>query len=238
MHKTEILFLKQFSIMYSPDYIKFKKKLTEAQKLLDQNILPSNAQHNELYNWMQGHFSRFKKKKLPPVKVNDVKHLLEQVIKLKEDISLGLVKGSSPVETKWEQKFELLKQFRQKNPRRWPLSTAADPEEKKLGIWCQDLRTRYRNEKLGPHWIDKLNSIDFNFDGRIYSWMQRFQKLKEYIETNNCKPGTTHEIYDWTRQQYKRFNILSPEKQSLLSETEFMKFTFSQKPLQKPPAKK
>ena len=134
--------------MYSPDYIKFKKKLTEAQKLLDQNILPSNAQHNELYNWMQGHFSRFKKKKLPPVKVNDVKHLLEQVIKLKEDISLGLVKGSSPVETKWEQKFELLKQFRQKNPRRWPLSTAADPEEKKLGIWCQDLRTRYRNEKL------------------------------------------------------------------------------------------
>ena len=51
-----------------------------------------------------------------------------------------------------------------------------------LGVWCQRMRSEYRNGKLSKYQINKLEVIGFDWDPLETEWMRRYKQYKRYVE--------------------------------------------------------
>ena len=124
----------------------------------------------------------------------------------------------------WNQNFELLEEFVSKYNRL--------PKQKesykniKLGKWCSKQKVYYKQGKLSKDKIDKLESINFNFDIRtINTWDQNFNLLKEFISKYNRSPKQKEsykyiKLGSWCEMQkiYYRKGKLSQERIDKLKE--------------------
>lgn len=202
----------------------WQQNLECVRDLLNQNIIPSYNTHPNLYHWLLTQFQLLKQQKLPANKVSQIEELNILLQKLNETLSPEPIIEISARELKWGKKLEKLIEFRKQNPKSWPQVEAEDMKEKKLGIWCQDLRHRFRKGILEHDWVTKLSEISFNFGGRFDNWKERFETFKNYIKTHDDTPGSNHELYMWGRLQYKSFGKLNKEKQELLNSINFLKY--------------
>ena len=195
----------------------------ECFKVLTSGEIPSHKKNPKVYTWMKRQFSSLQKKKLEASKRSRIEELivLAQKNVVKSD-SPDIDTAISPVERKWLNKFELLKTFRSENPDRWPSSDCRDLTERKLGIWCQDLRARYRKGNLSMNWVEKLSSIKFNFDGQKDNWKERFQLLKLYVEESGSLPDIGSGHYSWWKLQYDTYESLPEFKKVLLDSIDFL----------------
>ncbi len=103
--------------------------------------------------------------------------------------------------SRWNQQYEYLKEYRVQNPFAWPKGNEEFPEVNNIAAWCHDQRDKYRNNTLEPDRIKKLNLIGFPWDPLNDDWMQQFNFLKEY---RNLFPNK----WPKTKEQYPHGNEL------------------------------
>ncbi|GEM_PF-4478612 len=106
----------------------------------------------------------------------------------------------------------------------WPKSGAVEEDERKLGIWCQSLRRRYKLDSLAPFWLDELRAIDFSFNGKADTWMKNFETLKQFVTENKKLFNPKHVLYNWMRLQISGFKRLSEDKRTLLEAMHVLEF--------------
>jgi hypothetical protein len=200
-------------------------KAEEVKNLLEeQRQIPTYDEHSTLYHWLKVQLDSLSKGELADDKKCIIEEIKVLIAHITEESTLKTTIKISAREFKWTQKFNELIEYRKENPKNWPQVEATDEREKKLGIWCQDLRSRYRKQLLEDTWRDKLLSIGFNFVGRIDNWKERFEELKTYILTHHEAPSSDSNLYVWARLQYKTFDKLSVEKQQLLYSINFLQY--------------
>lgn len=125
---------------------------------------------------------------------------------------------------KWFGPYNDLVKFRQENPTKWPQYDRDNSKstESKLSVFCQTMRTRYRENDLGNFWFERMAEIDFNFEGKTDNWTQYFQEVKEKLE--NLNSFSVEEIggnaYSWILRHRKSYDegILSDYQRKKIEE--------------------
>ncbi len=99
----------------------------------------------------------------------------------KERIQL-LKKIGFPLELpdRWETHFSTLKDYRKKNPNRWPKAREEFPAGNRLGLWCHLQRCAYKADKLSRERLKALEGLGFQWSVKSMSWDRNYQLLKEY----------------------------------------------------------
>ena len=150
-----------------------------------------------------------------------------QISKLK---AIGFVFDTEKAnKEKWNDIFLQLIDFRNNHPDRWPYSNSEYEVEKKLAIWINHNRQRFKGnlKKYGKYPAErkkKLDSINFEWEsersafGHIDDWDEKYEELKKQIDNNSFQTtgdnGKTNPIYTWVtynKTKYKE-NRLDQEK--------------------------
>jgi hypothetical protein len=84
----------------------------------------------------------------------------------------------------WEEHFETLRQYRQKNPKSWPKAREEFPKGNRLGLWCHLQRCAQKVDKLDNSRTKKLEKIGFQWSVKNVSWTRYFDMLKDYKKKN------------------------------------------------------
>ena len=87
----------------------------------------------------------------------------------------------------WEGHYQTLRQYRVKNPNRWPKAREEFPKGNRLGLWAHLQRCAYKMEKLLPERVSKLERIGFQWSVKEVSWNRFFDLLKTYKKQNPAK---------------------------------------------------
>ena len=153
-----------------------------------------NARFEQLKIYLDEHNNKYpsKSNKDPEIKilgtwVNNQRHLYKKGI-LPEDRVKKLKSINFKFETNksWDEMFNLLVEYLNEHDNKYPSSIDKDPEIKKLGIWVANQRANYKKGSLSEDKIEKLKSINFEFE-IIKSWDEMFNLLVEYLNEHNNK---------------------------------------------------
>ncbi len=128
---------------------------------------------------------------------------------------------------KWNYGYSLAESYFQEHGDLNVPSEYLTAEGFKLGKWIGSQRTRYRQEKLIPLRVRKLNRIGMIWDTESYVWNENFQLAKQYYKTERnllipnsyITPEGIH-LGQWVanqRTQYRKENM-SPERIHALEE--------------------
>ena len=118
----------------------------------------------------------------------------ERIEKL-ESIGVKFIELNNELENKWNDNFNVLKEYIEKFDKEVTISTVYNNHN--IGEWLDRQRSRYRNGKLSKERIEKLESINIiltNVNNK--KWNDNFNVLKEYIERYNNMPKYTEEYND------------------------------------------
>ena len=218
------------AIKQSKRLARFDEKFSLLTNFLKkEKRFPGKTEDPKLYSWMSGLMHEKKKDRLEPEFVERLDSIgfiwsRRDFNKLQKGGSSEQDNSTPKLEARWAKRLEELKEYRQRNPVKWPIVESADPFEKKLGIWCMTLRNRFRQGNLDEKWINELKGIGFNLEGRLDNWKLRFEKLKQYLELNKKLPEPKHELYAWARLQHVNFDELSLGRQKLLKSIKFQQY--------------
>jgi len=115
-------------------------------------------------------------------------------------------KGAA-IEKKWLVRFEQLKAFRELHPNAWPQPRSEDTTIKKIGVFCQQMRERSRDEELSDYWKESLESIGFNFEGKVEEWENKFYHVKTLIEKHQSISAFDigYNEYQWVNRNKKEY---------------------------------
>lgn len=95
-----------------------------------------------------------------------------------------------PLADQWIDMVTSLKEFRLKNPDRWPNPHGKDPKEKIIGRWCSSRRAEYKNDQLSGERVKELENLGFRWDIFMDQWVNGIAALKEFrLENPNCWPN-------------------------------------------------
>lgn len=108
---------------------------------------------------------------------------------------------------KWIPLYEDLVKFKIENPESWPTYDRNNPQSREslLGIFCQKMRKRFRDDGIGVYWFEKMAEINFNFDGHSDNWTFNFNKAKDLIEKTSSISGSDigTKLSSWVYNQRK-----------------------------------
>lgn len=112
----------------------------------------------------------------------------------------------------WEENFNLLQKFVEEN-NEFPKSSGIEGEEI-LYRFCSVMRFRYRDNKLNSEQIEKLKSINFQFEQNRRkprkSWFESYEKYSLFIQENNREPdykiNKEKKLYYWKRNSIQSYN--------------------------------
>jgi superfamily II DNA or RNA helicase len=111
---------------------------------------------------------------------------------------------------KWVESYDNLVKFRAENPTKWPQYDRKNTKtlESELHVFCQIIRKRYREETLENYWLEKMLSIQFNFEGRTDLWTEYCDSVKELLTQKNSI--AVNEIgenaYSWIIRHKKKYD--------------------------------
>ena len=174
--------------------------------------ISDNKSESKLGGWCTARRKDFKKGKL-----------LRNRVKALEDLGFSW----DVLEVEFQRNLKLLKEFRQKNPNKWPRSTRyiKDIQEKKLGVWCVTTRRSYKNGKLSSNRIIALNKIGFPWDSDEEDFNKNLTLVKKFRQMNlNMWPSPSSDDTEerilgaWlTRiREKQKLGILDPKYKKLL----------------------
>jgi len=198
---------KNWDSIYS-DLLKFK---TEWKRF------PSKKDSQKLYTWCAVQRLKMKKNALSE----------EKMFKLN---SIGFIWNIQ--DYIWNKNYDLLIEYRLKNPGRWPSQRSKESVEHKLAVWFLGIRKDYKKNKLSIARMKKLDEIGFPFYPRDYRWRQTFNELQQWVEQNSNFPMrgsknlSEQKLFNWCRYQAikKEYEVLEETQTKLLSEIGIEKF--------------
>ena len=124
-------------------------------------------ENTHLYYWLVNQKTKMKKDILDDIKIN----LLNQL-----DINFA------DINSKWDKSYDLLLEYLDNNDNCFPIKNSIY-KNKKIGIWCHDLRVDYRRGDLSNEKIQKLNNIGFIWNpirGKKDKWDFMYSLLLDY----------------------------------------------------------
>jgi len=217
--------LNSVGFIWSSREFNWFNKADEIKKmLLEHKTIPAYDNHRTLYHWLNFNRDLFSKNSLPEDKKKIITDINKLIQGLQDSGNHEPVIMGSAKEPMWTQKLNDLIKFRKENPKSWPQIKTIDENEKKLGIWCQNLRHSFRINSLEETLLTKLKEIGFNFKGRVDNWKQKFEELKKHFQAKEKAPDSRNELYTWAWLQFNRFDDLTEEKQELLNSINFLKY--------------
>ena len=119
----------------------------------------------------------------------------------------------------WQVMYERLVDFHDKE-QDWPSVT-----EGKLGLWCNTQRVAYKQGKLPEERILLLDTIGFEWSQQDSRWMQGYQALKTFLDTNGCWPKRkdgTVACWCFTQREMRKSGKLTKERIRKLDEIGFI----------------
>jgi len=113
----------------------------------------------------------------------------------------------------WDENFTMLRDFI-KNNDCFP-DNQGNEEEQKLYRFCSVMKGRYRNNKLNEEQIQKLQSINFQFEQSKRktrkSWFDNYDNYLIFINENKREPDykikNERKLYYWKRNSIQSYNI-------------------------------
>lgn len=126
----------------------------------------------------------------------------------------------------WDNAFSNAESYYKKHGNVNVNSVFVTDDEFKLGVWINSQRNKYRNNKLTPEQIRKLEGIGIIWSPNDALWFKGYEKAKEYYEKNgNAEMNTAFVTKDgfhlgqWVGTQKKKLlkDSLDDEKVELLS---------------------
>lgn len=155
----------------------------------------------------------------------------EKKIILLESIGIIWDKRKIDIE-KWENSFQMLIKFREKNPDRWPSVVSKSNEDRALARWCHNNRMWEQGKlkrygKYPKEREDKLDSIRFEWYPNTFNiwWQQKYKELKKYRVKypNRLPPKSNKKLYNWVNNQMigYRLGLLSEQRIKLLNKIDF-----------------
>ena len=109
----------------------------------------------------------------------------------------------NPIEDKWMEKYNELKEYYKNNPERRTISG----EMESLQKWCQDQRERKELGKLSEERIKLLEKLElwaWNLSDAL--WLDNFYEAKHFEDKNDhLFFDTKSSIYYWLRREYYRY---------------------------------
>jgi len=110
--------------------------------------------------------------------------------------SRTIVDPSDKYHTKWEEKFQLLVEYKKKH-KTIKVSRSHNP---KLGNWINNQRTSYKREKLSEYHVQRLNSIGFVWQVQIcVPWMTMYNRLLSYRDRNDGSTNVPYAFVEYGR---------------------------------------
>ncbi len=176
----------------------------------DCNVPPKHKD-KQLSSWVAHQRTAFKENTLDNQRINRLKEI-------------GFI--LDPRRSLWNELYDELSNFKNKHghcnvPKEYP-------ENKRLGGWVANQRTKNSKNKLASDRIDKLNQLGFSWNTLISSWEDMFTALKEFQKTNGyCNVPKDSKQYPklgiWVSVQRKEYknNNLSEERLQKLNEINF-----------------
>mmetsp|Transcript_12377 Transcript_12377/g.17642 ORF Transcript_12377/g.17642 Transcript_12377/m.17642 type:complete len:719 (-) Transcript_12377:53-2209(-) len=128
-----------------------------------------------------------------------------------------------PRENYWMEKFNELKEY-MKSHGKHKMPTRKEP----LGVWCDGQVLEYNkyNANIKPCYISKeridmLNKIGFVWDRMGTAWMDSYEELKKYYQTNgHCHVPVNHgdkTLFRWIAKQRKKYKNYEAGKKPALT---------------------
>jgi len=131
-----------------------------------------------------------------------------------------------PIMNKWDNKFELLCQYKSINGNTSVPKSYVTIEGVKLGAWVRSLRSR--KNRMPTNRIITLESISFDWDPMGDEWENKFELLCRYKSingnTNARKSYTTKEgvkLGEWVRAQRSRKDRMPSNRVTMLDSISF-----------------
>ena len=110
-----------------------------------------------------------------------------------------------------------LKAFRKEYPARVPHSSMPDRRHRALAKWLSGFRERLRKQPEIGDWKEQLAALGIPIASRGEVWQEKFEALRQFIESHGCLPASTHPLHFWLRNQEHQMKRLStPQKKKLL----------------------
>jgi len=133
-----------------------------------------------------------------------------------------------PIANEWENKFELLRQYKLINDNTNVPKNYVTKDGVKLGIWTDTLRAQ--KNRISAYQISVLDSISFDWDPYANEWLNKFELLQQYKLINgNTNVPSSHSTTEgvklgaWVNTQriIHRRNQLLPTRISMLDSISF-----------------
>lgn len=104
-------------------------------------------------------------------------------------------------EAKWEERFTALDSFRKKHGH--CLVNTKKAQTSSLGRWCTNTRRFYKEGKLPPEKIKRIESLGFVWDIADNLWHTTYQNLKKYVEEDTWHhlKNQNFNLYNWVNKQ-------------------------------------
>jgi hypothetical protein len=129
----------------------------------------------------------------------------------------------------WCLRFEELKAFRKRHPKRWPSKSEKPSRENVLGAWCHAQSSKRDTGRLSRERISLLDSLGFEWRPKDAIWMRHYLDLSRFFRLHpGRKPradsasAAERALAAWLGFQRKRIRIgkLEPRRKRLLDRIE------------------
>lgn len=223
LRKDRELLLTNIDFRFNESWEEMFKLFSEYYVLYKSFHIPKdNEFYSKLANWLTKQIKLFKTNRLPLDKANKYREL-------------GLnISSTKSLEEAWQESFlELKKLFIENNNCTVPNTK----EFKSLYRFAQTQRYNFKHNKLSDKKIKLLKEIGFCFDARLSSWLNSYQKAKEYYsEYKNLNISSYDsqykDIYAWITSNRQKFRNGKLSKFQI-EKLEEIGFVFKSEPIPK-----
>lgn len=212
---------------WDPLHDRFHARYTELRRFLDEHngrypsFCSEDPAEKMLSSWVSTRKLEYNRQKLSVERIR----LLERLPK-------WMWEGKQHSEMKFDENFALMQHWAAEHGSARPGPKSKDPLERKLSTWVQHCRIKYRNGKMSPEHVERLESLPrWSWTPYEDNFAEMIEGLRKWHLEHPEKRPYMHAKYDAHQrkigqfltnrsQEYKK-GILSPEKKQRLEETVF-----------------
>ena len=165
-----------------------QEQISDARRKMNQ-LLQSQTQAQERLKAAQEEL------KLAADRVQQSKQNIELTDSIVQNSTEELTDALLQEPTHWNNMYKKMIEYKERNGhvdvKRNPLKAEkeANPDIVKLGSWVGRVRLEARRplghpERIEPYKVIALNRLGFNWDPRENYWMEKYEELKQYMQTN------------------------------------------------------
>lgn len=163
-------------------------QISDARRKMNQLLQSQTQAQERLKTAQEDH-------KLASERVQQAKQNIEITDSIVQNSTEELTDALLQEPTHWNNMYKKMLEFKERNGhvdvKRNPLKAEkeANPDIVKLGSWVGRVRLEARRplghpERIEPYKVIALNRLGFNWDPRENYWMEKYEELKHYMQSN------------------------------------------------------